>query len=374
MAEKELQFHTDGSFKIMQMADIQEIFPVSPDTMLFLEAAVEKEKPDLIILTGDQIKGYDVGFRGKDGQEKVREVLKQILHPAVSRNIPVAVTLGNHDDQAGLSDHDLSLIYGEFDNCITGDVDAEATFTFHIPVRSSRNSQTVLNLYLINSQGDASEGGYKPLLKQQLDWYRRIRETLKNQNGEYIPSLVFQHIPFAEFYQVLKQVPANTRGAIRAYRTHKNEYYVLNEEYVRSGGRLLEPPSIPDLDMGEYAVLSEKDDIMGVYVGHDHKNNFVADYHGMQLGYTPSCGFNAYGPGTDRAVRIFCFQENHIHDYKTYTLSYRDLIGSRTRKPLTNYLYEHAPTTMDAFLTAAFRAGIVILAAAAVLTAFLVLH
>lgn len=374
MIKKELQFHSDGKFKIMQMADIQEIPSISPDTILFLEAAVEKEKPDLIILTGDQIKGYDPGFRGENGRDKVRQVLQQILLPACKRNIPIAVTLGNHDEQAGLTDQEMSSLYMEFENCITGHIDEEATFTFHIPIQSSHGGQTALNLYLFNSQGDAKEGGYQPMLSQQLTWYRHIRDELKEQNGQYVPSLVFQHIPFAEFYHVLRRVHANAKGAIRAYRTHKNEYYVLNEEYVRPGGRLLEPPSIPDIDIGEYSALSEKGDILGVFVGHDHKNNFVADYKGMQLGYTPSCGFNAYGPGTERAVRIFCFQEDQLSKYETYTVSYRELLGKKVKKPLINYLYEHAPTTMDAFLTAAVRVIGVLLLIAAALTAFLFIH
>ena len=55
-----MKFNKDGKFKIMQITDIQEIYNVSNDTLKLLEAAVEKEKPDLVVYTGDQIKGYGV--------------------------------------------------------------------------------------------------------------------------------------------------------------------------------------------------------------------------------------------------------------------------------------------------------------------------
>ncbi len=60
MAGADMKFNKNGKFKIMQITDIQEIYNVSPDTLKLLENAVEKEKPDLVIYTGDQIKGYGV--------------------------------------------------------------------------------------------------------------------------------------------------------------------------------------------------------------------------------------------------------------------------------------------------------------------------
>ena len=41
----------NGQFKIMQIADAQELpFGVSPDTLKLMELAVQAEKPDLIVL------------------------------------------------------------------------------------------------------------------------------------------------------------------------------------------------------------------------------------------------------------------------------------------------------------------------------------
>ena len=55
-----MKFNKGKKFKIMQITDIQEIPAVSPDTIALLEAAIETEKPDLVVYTGDQIKGYGI--------------------------------------------------------------------------------------------------------------------------------------------------------------------------------------------------------------------------------------------------------------------------------------------------------------------------
>ena len=60
-----MRFNSDGKFKIMQITDIQEIPDVSPDTIKLINAALEEAKPDLVVLTGDQIKGYGVSYKGK---------------------------------------------------------------------------------------------------------------------------------------------------------------------------------------------------------------------------------------------------------------------------------------------------------------------
>ena len=61
-----MKFTKNKKFKIMQITDMQEIPAVSPDTMALLEAAVEAEKPDLVIYTGDQIKGYGVTYKARE--------------------------------------------------------------------------------------------------------------------------------------------------------------------------------------------------------------------------------------------------------------------------------------------------------------------
>lgn len=102
-AEQPLHFRSDGSFRVLQMADIQDGPDVSPDTIRLLEAAIAQADPDLVVLTGDQIRGYDPAWmrtflrrRGEKIGDRVRVVTKfesafreknECLHQAVHNRI-----------------------------------------------------------------------------------------------------------------------------------------------------------------------------------------------------------------------------------------------------------------------------------------------
>ena len=90
-----LTFKND-TFKILQIADTQEGRKVSPDTLALINAALDREEPDLVVYSGDQIWGR--GFHGDVNQ--VRRVLKELTAPVVERHLPFAICFGNHDRQA----------------------------------------------------------------------------------------------------------------------------------------------------------------------------------------------------------------------------------------------------------------------------------
>lgn len=347
-----MKFGSSKKIKIMQITDMQEIPAVSPDTIALLEAAVEAEKPDLVVYTGDQIKGYGVTYRGKgkELENAVAATIKKLLAPVTKRNIPFAVTFGNHDRQVGISNKDqFEHIYKSLPNCIGEQAEGiDGGGTCCIPIKSSDGSgKDVFCLYLFDSGTDAKGGGYEPFDTKIIDWYQKTRDTLKEKNGDYVPSIVFQHIPLCEYYNVLKQVKKNTKGAIRAFRTHKNEYYVLGDT-CRKGDMLCEPPSIPNENTGEFDAISEKGDVIAVFVGHDHKNSFVGRYKNVDLGFTQSSGFNVYGNRTKRGVRIITLDEDKPGAYQTYTRTFDELVGTKVQRPVYDYLSSKAPETVDA--------------------------
>lgn len=370
--EKRMRFTKNRKFKIMQITDIQEIPAVSPDTSALLEAAVEAEKPDLVIYTGDQIKGYGVTYKGKgkELENAVAQTIYKLLEPVTKRNIPFAVTFGNHDRQVGISNKEqFENIYKALPNCV-GEQPAELSDdggTCCIPIKASDGSnRDVFNLYLFDSGTDAKGGGYEPFDVRIIDWYKKTREKLKAENGAYVPSIVFQHIPLCEYYNVLKQVKKTAKGAIRAFRTHKNEYYVLGDT-CRKGDMLLEPPSIPNENTGEFDAISEKGDVMAVFVGHDHKNSFVGRYKNVDLGFTQSSGFNVYGNRTKRGVRIIELDENKPGEYETYTRTFDELVGTKVQKPVYDYLSSKAPETVDAAIPMIEKALAIVVAVVAVI-------
>ena len=183
-----LRFQKDGTFKIMQITDMQEIPAISKDTIALMERAVLEEQPDLVVYTGDQIKGYGVTYKGK-GEELEREVAQTIgklLEPVTKRGIPFAVTFGNHDCQVGISNQDQFYhIYKRLPNCIGEQAEGiDGGGTCAIPIEASDGSgRDVFELYLFDSGTDAREGGYEAFDPKIIAWYRKQRDDLREKNG-----------------------------------------------------------------------------------------------------------------------------------------------------------------------------------------------
>ncbi len=365
-----LRFNSDHKFKIMQIADTQEIPAVSPDTLSLINNALDREKPDLVIFTGDQIKGYSKKF--KKDPAIIESTIDILVEPIAKRNIPFMVTYGNHDAQCGVDNRGQYKFYAKYDNFISGDLrNSDDVGTADIQIYSSTEDKPVFELYIIDSHGKAKDGaGYAPVDKKQIEWYVSRREQLKAENGDYLPSLVFQHIPVPEFFDVIKKVPKGTKGAVPAYGAHENEYFVLNDETIAEGGFMLESPASPDVNTGEFEAMSEKGDVLGIYVGHDHNNSFVVKYKGVDLGYTQGAGFNVYGPGENRGVRIFELDETAPREYKTHTATFKELCGTKIKTPVKEFIYKHAPTSPRAVKPILIKVGIGIAAIAAVYAAY----
>ncbi len=365
-----LRFNSDHKFKIMQIADTQEIPAVSPDTLSLINNALDREKPDLVIFTGDQIKGYSKKF--KKDPTIIEGTIDTLVEPIAKRNIPFMVTYGNHDAQCGVDNRGQYKFYAKYDNFISGDLrNADDVGTADIQIYSSTEDKPVFELYIIDSHGKAKDGaGYAPVDKKQIEWYVSRREQLKAENGDYLPSLVFQHIPVPEFFDVIKKVPKGAKGAVPAYGAHENEFFVLNDETIAEGGFMLESPASPDVNTGEFEAMSEKGDVLGIYVGHDHNNSFVVKYKGVDLGYTQGAGFNVYGPGENRGVRIFELDETAPREYKTYTATFKELCGTKIKTPVKEFIYKHAPTSPRAVKPILIKVGIGIAAIAAVYAAY----
>ena len=365
-----LRFNSDHKFKIMQIADTQEIPAVSPDTLSLINNALDREKPDLVIFTGDQIKGYSKRF--KKDPAIIESTIDILVEPIAKRNIPFMVTYGNHDAQCGVDNRGQYKFYAKYDNFISGYLrNSDDVGTADIQIYSSTEDKPVFELYIIDSHGKAKDGaGYAPVDKKQIEWYVSRREQLKAENGDYLPSLVFQHIPVPEFFDVIKKVPKGTKGAVPAYGAHENEYFVLNDETIAEGGFMLESPASPDVNTGEFEAMSEKGDVLGIYVGHDHNNSFVVKYKGVDLGYTQGAGFNVYGPGENRGVRIFELDETAPREYKTHTMTFKELCGTKIKTPVKEFIYKHAPTSPRAVKPILIKVGIGIAAIAAVYAAY----
>ena len=332
----------NGKFKIMQIADVQEDWPLNPDTVKLIDLAVKKEMPDLVVFTGDQIQGYSSCYKS-DAEAKVESTITAFTEPVVKRGIPFTMTFGNHDDDCSVSKKRQVEFYAKQKGFVIGAPRCEEDPATHfIKIKDSQNEKDIFALYLVDSNKKEPDGSYSPVKKEQIEWLSDARK----KNG-YLPAILFQHIPVPEFYDVLEKVPFYKKGRVEAYKSRKNTFWRLPGE----GGFMGETPAVPETNTGEFESLKNQNDILGLFVGHDHNNSFVRSLDGIDLGYTQGAGFNTYGPGDNRGVRVFVLNEESIRDYETYTVTIGELCDYKPSKPVREFIYRNAPTCVDQVVT-----------------------
>lgn len=313
----------------------------------------------------------------------VADTLSRFLAPLVDAHVPFAVTYGNHDFQCGVPIAEQDDLYRRFPGCLNPDAIDDATpltlapGTFTLPVLSSDASVTAMAVTLVDS-GDyidattscptspdrrsaspiarvvrrivdrissidlADSSGYGLPSPRALDWLGAVQRRLAAEAGHPVPSIVFQHIPTQEFYDCLREVPPSTANAVEGKRTHAGRCYALDRRVCRPGSVLGEGISCPDTNCGEVDVLRDAGGYFALFAGHDHKNAFVGHADGLDLGYSPTCGFGCYGPRTAlRGIRMFTFHEDDPAAYDTRVLTYGELLGHRCGNELYTFVGDH---------------------------------
>lgn len=364
----ELKFN-NGKFRIMQIADVQDTQRTSDATVRFIREALKKAKPDLVVFTGDQVKGYGFNLMGGDNKKKVTECINKFLTPLDETGIPFTFVFGNHDDQAfSISKKEQLEIYSSHENCVAFNADDEIDgYCNHNLEIKSEDGQTKLNVYLVDSLTATLDGTCDHVHENQLEWYKNTRDRLKEENGEYVPSVVFQHIPVNEIYELLMEVPKGTPNSAQGYREWDGKFFAMNPErvYVNDRSFIGETPSVPEENGGQFDVMNEKGDVFLMLFGHDHNNSFIGEYKGMKMGYTQGCGFNVYGPGKKRGVRLIDFDECNPVDFTSTTLTVEDLEEFDVGNKLKHGFYTYAPTSVDAVKDIAKRKVLPVAAAVA---------
>lgn len=342
----------NGKFRIMQIADVQDTQNTSDATVRFIRDALEATKPDLVVFTGDQVKGYGFYLFGGDNKKKVTECINKILVPLDETEIPFTFVFGNHDDQAfSIGKKEQFEIYSSHENCVAFNADDEIDgYCNHNLEIKGDDGKTKLNIYLVDSLTSTMDGSCDHVHENQLEWYRKTRDRLKEENGDYVPSVVFQHIPVNEIYELLMEVPKGTPNSAQGYREWDGKFFAMNPERVKIDDRSFigETPSVPEENGGEFQVMNEKGDVFLMLFGHDHNNSFIGEYEGMKMGYTQGSGFNVYGPGKKRGVRLIDFDESNPKEFKSTTFTVEDLENFDIGNKIKHVFYSYAPTSVDA--------------------------
>ncbi|MCL2299551.1 MAG: metallophosphoesterase [Firmicutes bacterium] len=287
-----LRFNEDGTFKIMQVSDLQDIGFLSPAAKHLIRNALALERPDLVVLAGDNIANFIPGLPEFLYRGYAKLAIGQFMRIFQKAGVPVAMVFGNHDSQDSLSREGQLEIYRSY-SVYTGPDRAD----YRLPILDARGEEK-WQLFLLDSHTDAVK-------TEQLDW-------LVSVNNRSVPAMVFQHIIVPEIRDYLVPSTSNPLG----YEAPNPSEY----NYVR------ESPCPPSAEQycGELAILRAQGNVQAISVGHDHTNNFVAAADGVDLINSAASGFNPFCNGDeDRGVRIFIIKEDQSK-YAEKTLRYRE--------------------------------------------------
>ncbi len=331
-ADSKLQFNDNGKFRIMQIADIQDGPFLLDITRDYIEEMVVYAKPDLVVLTGDNISAgaATIGIHKLD-LILVKAAIDRYMSIFEKYDVPVAVVFGNHDAEEIVSKEEQMAMYMEYGCCVAVD-EGDALYgcgTYNVPIYSKNDAGKIAyNLWMIDSNMyDDVNGGYDHVHQDQIDWYVKTSNELKAQNGgAAVPSMMFQHIIVNEIYDVITEIPESEKDNYE-YVEERNEetgvsrYYAIKNEYLRTG-ELNEMPCPGAVDSLQFETAVAQGDVVAMFFGHDHKNSFEVEYQGIDLVNTPGVGFNSYGDH-GRGVRIIDIEEG-TRDYETEVIAYQD--------------------------------------------------
>ncbi|MBQ4207026.1 MAG: metallophosphoesterase [Clostridia bacterium] len=342
---RRLSFDETGKLRILQLADVQDGAWLPSIAKLLLFETVRKTKPDLIVLTGDNIDTYSC-----DNRRQAIFGLRQVMDILNCFNIPIAAVFGNHDDdpECGLSKLEQMDIYESYPNFIgyrgvvaekTVDKTVMNVGTYNLPVYASKCSDEVaFNIWCFDSgdrNPDDSYGGYGYVFPEQLEWYKAQSDALKAANGgEPVPSIVFQHIIPPQIAEALQEVPEGTPDAVK----FSGKWYTLPEGTDLTKNHLHEAPCPPVTwfrpGYAEVEAMLAQGDVTAIFCGHDHINAYSVPYKGIDLVCSPGITYDSYND-ENRGVRLITIDKSDPTAHESELLLASDILHSR---PLLSFI------------------------------------
>ncbi len=341
-----LSFNNDGKLRILQIADIQEAIWVSSVEKLLLFETVRQTKPDLIVLTGDNIAGYSA-----EKKWGATFAIRQVMDILSLFHTPIAAVFGNHDDEGTeltkLDQMDVYESYPTFIGCrgVVAEKTVDKTVinvgTYNLPVYADKCSDEVaFNIWCFDSGNynpDNRYGGYGYVFPEQLEWYVEKSNELKKANGGVpVPSIAFQHIIPPQIAEALQEVPEGTPGAV----DFAGKWYTLPEGTDLTKNHLSEAPCPPNLDFApgyaQVETMLAQGDVNAIFCGHDHVNGFSVPYKGIDLVTSPGCTYGSYNDD-NRGFRLITIDKNNPTAHESELLLASEILHPRTR-PLLSFL------------------------------------
>ena len=311
--DKTIRFNSDGKLKILHIPDthLKHNHNLDP-TLWMVEKAVDDERPDIVMLTGDIVLNCE-------SAEDTKKLINALMNIFDSRNIPVAVTFGNHDSEQGaMSREELMAYYNTFSCSVSVD-DGEALSgcgTYNIPVLASDGEKVKFNLWVFDSGDYDEEGRYSCVQPDQVQWYKKTSDRLKADNGgKKVNSLVFQHIIVGEIYDALLKSD-DWKSYSYKHLYNDKEHYMFDPERVNYG-TIRETPCPGYANYGQFDAMVKKGDVLAMFTGHDHTNAFGVEYKGIDIVNSLSTRYIGLFHSTQCGYRVIEVDEENTSEYET---------------------------------------------------------
>lgn len=279
-----LKFGSDGDFTILHLTDWHCDYPLpSLHRQLVLESIAEAD-PDLVVLGGDL---------SEAANEDQPAAIKEICEIFVQAEIPFVITFGNHDYFHGYTIDEMFAFYkeygGEYFIGTDENPDLFGCGTCSIPVYSNDSSRVAYNIYCFDSGCEVKGKGYESVHPEQIEWYQSKAEELKNENGgNYVPSVVFQHIIVQEIYDKLFPEAGKYSVGVREYEKVSYDLQAIPNLSNIKDGYIFEKPCPGYYNYGQLDAMSRNGDVRAIFCGHDHYNSFTVEIDGVDIVNTPS--------------------------------------------------------------------------------------
>ena len=244
-----------------------------------MNEVLDIEKPEFVIFTGDVVVSNE-SFKGLD----------IVLDVCIKRNIPFAVVFGNHDDEYDHTRPELYDYIAKKKGSLMPTRISEVVPDYVLTVKSSKDkNKDAALLYCIDSHSYTqikSVPGYDWIKFNQIAWYREhSKKFAENNGGIPLPALAFFHIALPEYKDALLE--------------DKNRLFGCKGEMV----------CCPTTNSGFFTSVKECGDVMGIFVGHDHDNDYAVMWKGILLAYGRFTGGNTEYNHLPNGARIIVLDE-----------------------------------------------------------------
>lgn len=313
----------NGVLKIMHITDTHYSFENVDASARLLEIACDREMPDVVIVTGDNVDNYP---EAKD----TKKLIDRLMSVFDKRNIPAAITFGNHDSERGaMSREELMAYYNTHKSSISVDdgVELSGCGTYNIPVHASDSDKVKFNLWIFDSNDYDDEGHYGCVLPDQVEWYKKRSDELTQANdGNKVYSLAFQHMIVEDVYRALKMTKIRVPFSYH-HMYDKKRFYSFDPKGVNFG-TLTETPCSGYHNYGQFEAMVEKGDVLAMFSGHDHTNAFGVKYKGIDISNTVSTRYNRDRFSSQYGYRIITINESDTSVYKSRVEHWYDMFTS----------------------------------------------